>query len=75
MSISISILVNKDQEVLLRVIGVMIRRALYIESLQYEQQGNDTNKIVISASGNEERLVRIVFQLQKIVGVLSVERL
>ncbi|NOU89357.1 hypothetical protein GC102_26970 [Paenibacillus sp. LMG 31460] len=72
MSQTFCILVNDNQDVLLRVIGVIMRRVLNIESLTWGKVEEGVNKIKVTISGDEARLSRIALQIEKIIEVISV---
>lgn len=66
------ILVSDNQEVLPRVIGVIMRRVLNIESLTWGKVEDGVNQIKVTISGEEVRLFRIALQIEKIIEVISV---
>ncbi|TXK85932.1 ACT domain-containing protein [Paenibacillus sp. N3.4] len=72
MSQTFCILVNDNQDVLPRVIGVIMRRVLNIESLTWGKVEDGVNKIKVTISGDEARLSRIPLQIEKIIEVISV---
>ena len=74
MSLTLSILTNDNQEVLLRAVGELNRRSLVIQSLSWTPLDSGDYEMIVTINGDEHRLSRIVYQLARLINVLEVNR-
>ena len=74
MSITLNIVSQDNQEVVLRVVGEITRRSLIIRSLSWTPLESGDYELVVTISGEEHRLSRIAHHLDKLVHVLDIRQ-